>query len=252
MMQAVSLMMLSVVASAQPSTDNVVEAARTVRAAIVRAAAENAKLPARERRHSDDLTVYYVRAATGAARKLPPDRAGPGCLLALAVCLDSSDLLRKNPVSGPTWKRVESDDERKDRLRVLGEPTIHGRHDLCQHFMVSGGLTALHGARAAEAAGILKEMLDSDGGSGFSFADLAADLSGIAFAEMVLRGPEALTDVEKRFVVKDFAVSPRGLIEGLTKAQFEEKYGSVSDPRFRKELADLKTQVRSLAKKPGS
>ena len=58
---------------------------------------------------------------------------------------------------------------------------MRGRHDLAQHVGVSAALTALSGPRAAEAAGLLKELLDSgEGGSVFSFADLAADLADLA------------------------------------------------------------------------
>jgi hypothetical protein len=236
------------------STRDLVSSARVVRAAIVEAARENRHRPLRTspdarppfRRTGDELTVFYVRAAARAARTLPPDQAGPAFLLALGVSLDSTDLIRKNPVTGPLWKQVETDAERAARLAVLGEPAMHGRHDLCLHFAVSCALTATGGARAAEAAGILKEILDSNGGSGFSFADLAADLSGVAFAEMVLKQPDQLVRMGKEFSIEDFAVGPRGLVEGLTRAQFEKRYGSVSDPRFRDALEALKGRVRAL------
>jgi hypothetical protein len=231
-----------------------VEAARTVRAAILKAAEENYRLPRRTdakatapfRREGDELTAFYVRAAARAARDLPADRAGPGFLLALGVSLDTAELLRKNPVTGGTWKLVESDTERRDRLKVIGEAAVHGRHDLCQHFVVSCALTACNGPKAAEAAGLLKELLDANGGSGFSFADLAADLSGVAFGEQILHSPEFLARVEKTFSVPDFALSPRGLVEGLTREEFEKRYGSLSDPKFREALAALKARVRAL------
>jgi hypothetical protein len=168
-------------------------------------------------------------------------------LLALGVGLDSSDLLRKNPVSGPTWKSVESDAERGERLKVLGTPTVHGRHDLAQHFGVSAALTAVHGAKAAEAIGLLKELLDAQpGGSGFSFADLAADLSGVAFAQRLLERPARLAEVEKDFTVAAFALGPRGLTEGLSREQFEKAYGSTRDERFRKEVAALRKKIKAL------
>jgi hypothetical protein len=192
------------------------------------------------------LTEYYVRAAAAAARRLPQKQAVPGFLLAIGIALDSSTLLRTNPVTGTVWKRVESDKERGERLKVLGTPAVHGRHDLAQHFVVSAALTAVSGAKAAEAAGVLKELLDAEpGGSGFSFADLAADLSGVAFAERLLSGGK-LQDIEKKFTVAAFAVPPKGLIEGLSREQFEKRYGSTRDKRFRKELEALRKKVREL------
>jgi hypothetical protein len=228
------------------SSRDLVEAARAVRTAIVTAAQENQRLAPPLRRTKDELTAYYAQAAARAARSLPADRASPAFLLALGVALDSSALLRENPVTGALWKQVETGAERTARLAVLGEPTVHGRHDLCQHFVVSCALTAANGPKAAEAAGILKELLDANGGSGFSFADLAADLSGVAFGERMLKGPEQLARVEKAFSVADLVVSPKGLVEGLTRAEFEKRYGSLSDPRFREALEALKARVKAL------
>jgi hypothetical protein len=231
-----------------------VEGARTVVAAVVATAKDNAALPARGapgarapfRRSGDELTEYYVRAAAAAARKLPEKERAPAFLLGIGVALDTAALLRKNPVTGGLWEKVESDKERARRLAVLGMPTVHGRHDLAQHFSVSAALTAAMGAPAAEAAGIVKELLDAEGGSGFSFADLAADLAGVAFAKQVLAAPARLARLEKGFAVADYAPSPKGLVEGLQRAEFERRYGSVGDKRFRAELEALRKQVRAL------
>jgi hypothetical protein len=221
--------------------------ARAVLAAAVAAARRNARA-ARPRR-ADALTAYYVRQSAAAAGRLPgrasTERAR-AFLLAVGVLLDDSSLLRKNPVTGLLWRRLETNAERGRRLAVLGTPTVHGRHDLAQHFAVSAALTAVAGAPAAEAAGVLKELLDAEGGSGFSFADLAADLAGVAFAEDLLRSPQRLARVAKAFRVPDYAPSPRGLTEGLTRRQFERRYGSVTDKRFRTAVEALRRRVRTL------
>jgi hypothetical protein len=232
-------------APAKVDRDTLLKAARPVVAAIVAAGREN------QRRAKplvgDELTEALVRAAVKEARKLPENQSAPGLLLALGVALDRSALMRRNPVTMTAWKRVESDAEREERLKVLGTPTVHGRHDLAQHFAVSAALTALLGVKAAEAAGILKELLDAEaGGSGFSFADLAADLSGVAFADRLLRDPEHLRKVQKGFTVVAFVVPPKGLVEGLSSEQFEKRYGSARDARFRKELQELRKKVKGL------
>src|SRR5262249_40587622 len=151
------------------------EAARTVVAAVVEAGRANAELDEPEK--GDAPTGLYVAAAGEAGAELPRDRSAWGVAVGPGGGPDTSAVLRTNVLTRSTWKEVESDAERKKRLEVLGEPTMHGRHDLAQHFWVSAALTALWGAKQAEAAGVLKEWLDSaEGGSGFSFADLAADL----------------------------------------------------------------------------
>jgi hypothetical protein len=224
-----------------------VQDARQVIAAIVEAGRQNyrRKVPLKK----DELTAEYVRVAASAAGKLPEKRSGPAFALALGVALDSSSLMRKNPVVASVWKAVESDDERKKRLAVLGEPTMHARHDLTQHFVVSMALTAVLGEKKAEAAGIVKELLDAnEGGSGFSFADLAADLAGIALTTWVGERPARLAQIEKGFQVTDYVPTPRGLVEGLSLAEFQKRYGGARDARFLKVRNDL---VKKIAALPG-
>ena len=61
---------------------------------------------------------------------------------------------------------------------------LRGRHDLAQHFMTSATLAAQGGSALSDLLGLYKEVSDSRGGSGFSFADLAADRSGTRFGEL--------------------------------------------------------------------
>jgi hypothetical protein len=231
-------------APAAAPKDPLAEGARAVVSAINDAAAENRRR--REPLRGDALTNLYVRRAADAAAKLPEDQAAGAFLVGLAVAVDDSLLVRNNPLTRALWHRVESGDERDDRLKVLGEPTVHGRHDFAQHFFVSGALTALAGAKAAEAAGILKELFDAEGTSGFSFADLAADLGGIAFANHVIDAPRRLEVLAASFAVADWAIKPDGLTDGLTKEEFAREYGSVDDERFKKAQADIQRRVREL------
>jgi len=218
-----------------------IEAARTVIAAVVEAGRANAKLD--EPKTGDALTETYVVAAA----KLPEDRSAWAFSMGLGVALDTSTMMRTNVLTRATWKEIENDAERKKRLEVLGEPTTHGRHDLTQHFWVSAALTALWGRKQAEAAGVLKEWLDSaEGGSGFSFADLAADLAGIEMASRVLDRPALLGDVAKGFVVKDRCPAPKGLEEGIRRKDFEKRFGSTDDERFTKEVEALLKKVKEL------
>jgi hypothetical protein len=229
--------------------------ARAVVAAVVEAARANTRRPRRGepgagppfRRAGDDLTDYYARAAAAAAGRVPAEHAPAAFLLGLGVALDDSDLLRDHPLTRDLWRRLEPAEERARRLEVLGTPTLHGRHDLCQHFAVSGALTALAGPQAAEAAGLLKEMLDArPGGSGFSFADLAADWSGVAFAAQVLRSPRRLATLADSFAAADFALPPAGLPEGLSQADFARRYGSAADERFRRQEREIRRRIAAL------
>jgi hypothetical protein len=231
--------------TAKPDREKVIQGGRAVVAAVVRAAEENGR---RGRPLAGDaLTGLYVRAAVKAAGDLPQAEAMPALLLGLGVALDRSSLMRYNPLVGLTWRRVETNAERAARLAALGEPTLHGRHDLAQHFFVSCALTAVLGARAADSAGLTKELLDAqDGGSGFSFADLSADLAGVRLAARLLDRPSRARALAKGFRVADYALPPRGLVEGLTTKEFEKRYGGVADPRFKKERDAILRRIEAL------
>ena len=87
---------------------------------------------------------------------------------------------------------------------------------------------------------------DAEGDSGFSFADLAADYAGVAFARHLTADPRRLAAVADGFSVADYAARPAGLPDGLPKAQFVHEYGSTADPRFKKLEAEIRRRVREL------
>jgi hypothetical protein len=141
---------------------------------------------------------------------------------------------------------LEDQSERERRLLILGKPTVHGRHDLAQHFFVSGYLVATLGSEGAHAAGIAKELADAHGKSGFSFADIAADRAGVQFAERVLNKRLDLQWIAQRFVVSDFVPEINGLPEGLTAVQVASQYGTAKDPRFQRQMQEIDHRVLLL------
>jgi hypothetical protein len=221
---------------------------------IVRAAASNRALPVgngdgnteRSRREGDALTEYYVRQAARAADTLPDNTAAKAFLIAIGVGLGDAELLSKLPGAGDLAKAVEVPSERAVRLTVLGEPTLHGRRDLAQHFFVSAYLTATVGTEAANAAGLAKELLDAQGGSGFSFADLAADRAGVRFADGLLKKRVPFGLLPQTFTVAAFMPDISGLPEGLSAGNIKSQYGSKDDSRFRKQLQEIDGRILAL------
>jgi hypothetical protein len=218
---------------------------KVVRAVYVRAD-DISQMPEADRPRGDKLTADLVRAAASVAATEEPDDQPSAFLIGLGLALDHTTTLRDNPLTRNFCRAVESDAERRERTAVLGSPTMRGRRDLCQHFVVSAALTELLNPAAAEAAGLLKERLDMAGVSGFSFADLAANLAGIAFAREVRRDPRAVARASVTFEVEEFVPDLAGLAEGLSKERFEADYGSETDPRFRKALDEVRKRVREL------
>jgi hypothetical protein len=228
--------------------------ARSVVQAVVQAAQRNQQLPERtaggaqgpHRLSGDELAECYVRAAATAAKGLPRSTAPQAFLLGLAVALDDSSVLRNAPLTGFVWQLIEPDEERETRLAVLGQPTFRGRHDLGQHFAVSAALVVIVGEQAAELAGIAKEVSDANGGSGFSFQDLLADLAGVAFGVAVRDGKVAPASLAESFKIQDFLPEPTGLKEGLAWPDFAAAYGGVTGEPFLREVQRIRQRIAAL------
>ncbi len=178
----------------------------------------------------DKLTEKYVRTAAYAAMQLPVAQRPKAFTLGLAVAVADTDMFLSNSLTRDLMASLETAEQRDRRLEVIGAPTLFGRNDLARHFFFSAAMTTLSSASIAESAGLLKEMRDSQGESGFSFTDLAADLAGIALAEYVKGSEAKLPEVARDFSIAKFVPPIDGLRDNLTHDQFIEAYGSTSDP----------------------
>jgi len=231
----------------QPAS--LVQGTQVVVRAIAAAARENHS-PNRANAQSplsgDRLTELYVRRAAAAASKLPSDRAPKAFLLGLGITLDRSSVLRGSPIVGDLCRQVESDAELRERLALLGTPTMQGRQGLAQHFAVCCALTALVGPSGAETIGVAKELNDSRGNSGFSFVDLSADLAGVSFATQVGEEKIPLSRLADSFAVADYLPEGRGLREGISWDEFLREYHSVQDDQFHRQREAIRAQILAL------
>ena len=194
----------------------------------------------------DALTELLFRRAAAAAQDLPENLAVNAYLLGLGIGLDSSKMLRENPITGRISARVESEQERSRRLAVLGKPAMRGRRDLAQHFVVSCALVAVVGAAAAETAGMAKELRDSRGGSGFSFADLSANLAGITFATHLVESKLSLATLSTSFKVENFLPPTDGLPEGMMSDSLFGGVGRAIKARFGNRRKEILRQILAL------
>ncbi len=237
-----------------------VQGTRLVIKAVVMLAEENAKLPprgdanvaGRYAAEGDELADRYVRQAAALAGRTPGGISRSAFLAGLAIALDRSDVLRQDPLVGSVAKSLESDDQRKHRLEVLGNPTARGRHDLVAHFAVSAALTSIIGPTAAESVGLAKECRDARGGSGFSFADYQADLAGIRFAQHLIEGKVSLPQLAAGFSFSQCLPAIDHLPEGLTWQEFTSQFGSLTDDRFLKQRAAVEQRILDLPAYRGS
>ncbi|HEX6961572.1 MAG TPA: M12 family metallo-peptidase [Lacipirellula sp.] len=194
----------------------------------------------------DKLLELYVRQAALAAKQVRRENGPRALILALGVALDDSSALRNLPIASGVIPYIEGDHEQADRMAAIGEPTMRGREDLAKHFFVSAHLVALTGSQMARSAGLIKEMVDAQGGSGFSFADMAANRAGIVFAGAVLTGRLSLDDIAQRFTVEAFLPPVDDLQEQLGAKEFAKAFGGVADARLTGELNRIEARIRAL------
>ena len=134
-----------------------------------------------------------------------------------------------------------------------GQVTLNGRGDTAQHFTVSAAITATAGAPMSDAIGLYKELNDAQGGSGFSFNDLAADRAGTRFAERATAGESSARQQQQAFAVS----TPSGpaavllpkvedLPENMQLPEFSRRFGSVDGPAALRVRADIERRLGVL------
>ncbi len=127
------------------------------------------------------------------------------------------------------------------------QPTLLGRHDTAQHFLVSAALAAWGNESMAQAIGTYKELADARRGSGFSFADLAADAAGTRFGELVTRDPERLQGAAAAGLQEaDLIPAPTGLPEFLHQPEFHRRFSGPGDPRYQAMVKEIDRRLDSL------
>lgn len=124
------------------------------------------------------------------------------------------------------------------------------RNDLAKHFTISAAIQILSQQNMTLAIGEFKELMDrAMGGSGYSFVDLAADMSGMAFARLVSEQSTAQRLqhlAENRLRERDILPFIGGLPEGLSKTEFRSRYSEVDSPAYRKQVAEIQQRIDSL------
>ncbi len=135
-----------------------------------------------------------------------------------------------------------------DAMALTLQVTLLGRLDTPQHFLVSAALAAEGGAAFADAIGLYKEMADSQGGSGFSFHDLAADRAGSRFGLQITRHPLALQARLAAGVQEtDLMPAAADLPETLSAAEFQRRFGGVNGPAYRQMMAEIDARLDRLS-----
>jgi hypothetical protein len=134
---------------------------------------------------------------------------------------------------------------------VARNVTLAGRHDFAQHYSISAAIAASAGSPLADAVGLYKEVEDSQGGSGFSFNDIAADRAGVRFGELATMGLAGAKKVQRaaagRFSASEIFPDVKDLPEFMSEAEFKRHYGGIGGVEYRKMLAEIEQRIAALA-----
>lgn len=128
---------------------------------------------------------------------------------------------------------------------------LQSRHDLSKHFFISAAIVAISDPNIAHAIGLEKEIEDSYGGSGFSFADLAADRAGVTLAKTSLS-----TSNEAKYFQRilartnnenDFMPSILSLKEGLQNIDFKTLYKNTNSKEYKMALSLIDNRIKNCS-----
>jgi hypothetical protein len=189
-------------------------------------------------RHQTIVLADLLSLVLSQARRQPPAAAvaeNRAAILALTTYVN---------------QQVISDPTRPATDVAFRSVTLRARGDLAQHFMVSATLAAQGGTALADLAGLYKELSDSRGGSGFSFADLAADRSGTRFGDLAtgsLNGAKAVQEAARNTLTEADIMPPiEGLPEGMSEASFATAFKDTKSPAYRRVVAHIEQGIDAL------
>ena len=128
---------------------------------------------------------------------------------------------------------------------------LAGREDAAQHFALSAFLAATGGEGLSELAGVYKELKDAQqGGSGFSFVDLAADRAGSRLGEASTRSRAAALKMQQRLAgvadAKVFFPVVRDLPEFMRQAEFQRRFGGVGQPAYQRMVEQIEARIAEV------
>ena len=142
-------------------------------------------------------------------------------------------------------RRGTVDIERRTGIRLAG------RGDFSQHFALSAFIAATGGEGLSDMAGLYKELKDTQGGSGFSFNDLAADRAGSRLGEASTDSPASARKIQNRLAgIRDstlFFPAVKDLPEFMSQSEFQRRFGGVGAPAYRRMMEKIESRIAGVA-----
>jgi uncharacterized protein YfiM (DUF2279 family) len=138
---------------------------------------------------------------------------------------------------------------------ATGQLELAGRNDLAKHWALSAALAAVAGDNVGRALGEFKELADSvEGGSGFSFVDLAADRAGLRVGRAATT-PASARQARARLAGARNAdllpIDARQLAEGLRTEVFVARYRDIDSPQYAEAVRRIDALLDAAGLFPG-
>lgn len=185
-----------------------------------------------------ELMSYLMEKAAAEPARTDPLAVNRALILVLAAYVNGQTL-RDPDAPGTEPEPV--------RRRVL----LRGRQDLAQHFLSSAAVALRGNSGLSRLVGWYKELSDADGGSGFSFADMAANRAGIRLATQATANRDEARRVQQAaadgLTDDDLMPSIDALPEGLAKDDYARRFGDRLDsPAYRAMIAEIDRRIDAL------
>ena len=137
---------------------------------------------------------------------------------------------------------------RPDIEQLCQRISIRGRNDLGRHFWVSAALAVLADGYLSMDVGITKELMDAtEGGSGFSFADLTADRAGTLFADVATKNARSARRLQLKIrrgvAIDDYFPEIEGLPEGISRDDFQNQYGGLGGAKTSRIVEEIRNRL---------
>ena len=116
---------------------------------------------------------------------------------------------------------------------------------------MSAGIKVIADSGVSFAAGEFKELIDAIyGGSGFSFADLAADRAGTHFARIAISNDNEAEKLHQAIGSNSketlFFPDISRLPEGISQVQFKRDFGNVEGDRYKSLVQTIDQRIMTL------
>ena len=144
---------------------------------------------------------------------------------------------------------VQADLKKEVSPRIPATLTLKNRKDLARHFLVSAGLSVSAGSSVADFIGLAKEVEDADGGSGFSFADLAADRAGVRWGELAVRSEQTAIKLGQEMITltgeSDIMPAVDQLPEGIQALEFKKRFIDLDSKNYTLVEDEIERRIRA-------